>query len=294
MAAVSTLSRALMEAFLRFFGGPLSTLTSSYFSLENPTDFSKFAKVKILNDNFSFEMPLFAYPWFLREPCESLLTDPTGSTEMLVPMPCLNKDIPLRVSTVETAIRESLYKELPCGVIHCEIGPADTQTPLKEEFYTAPGLLLNAQYEPMLLLTVSGRYSSIDPANMILSGSVEKYNVYINLKVFAQDTSLSKVIVKKILPFYLSSKVIPIGAFSSPSNIKRRKTLNVVGNPVGTYSTASVHFGMPDNIITSVKSPTSFEQIEENVYATLNSEGAIKQILDRPYAEGSLAYPYFI
>lgn len=292
MAAVSSLSRALMDAFLRFFGRPSSILGSPYSSLGGSADFSKLAKVKVLNDNnFSFEMPLFAYPWFLREPCESLFTNPTGAREMLVPMHCLN-NLPIRVSTVETVIRETLYRELPYGVIHYEIGPADTQIPPKEECYTAPGLLLNAQYEPMLLLTVSGRYSTIDPANMTLVGSVEKYNVYINLKVFVQDTSLSKAIVKKVLPFYLFNRVTPIGAFNS-SNMKKRKTLNVIGLSAIPDSAVSVHFGMPDNIITSVKAPTSFEQIEENVYAALNSEGAIKQILDRPYAKGSLAYPFF-
>lgn len=278
MASTSRLNRTLQASFrIKAYGYYLGN--NNYYQGESVNGnnglYSKFIRVKVRNSDGTFELPICA-PMAFYEGVNNFvksgnnLVTSNESYEVLAPIHCNNISMPYRAATLESAFMDGYYTTPPFGVTKVVIGPSNRPSEVKATYYQAPGLILDELFRPLIYLTAVGRFTS---------GLVEytELRVYVAHRVFMQSDSVTKFLLKKVVPFYLFNETLefPFRTNSENGVDLRGWTLNYTGS-----RKAKVILEPLDDLVLSVKTPDNYESMEQNVYTLLKSEGAISEMFD--------------
>lgn len=87
------------------------------------------------------------------------------------------------------------------------------RTSSEETYYGCEGLILDKNLDPILLATVDVDKAESDEEETFLR--VKSFNVRISPKVFDRDTALSKYLINKLIPLYLSRKIRDVDVMGS-------------------------------------------------------------------------------
>lgn len=241
--------------------------------------YSKFLKVKVRNADGTFELPICSQMSFYEGIMDFVakkhenLASSNESYEVLAPIHCNNVLLPYRTSTVESAFMDVYTTTLPFGVTRVDVGLVNNPTEVKATFYQAPGLLLDEHFNPLLYLTIRGQYKANNDVEY------QECRVYVAHRVFIQADPVSKFILKKVLPFYLFNR-ITIYPFSTNPTTGINPTDYRFITSQGDSVKAKVILDPLDNLITSVKTPESYTNMEQDIYTKLKTPGALSEMFD--------------
>lgn len=278
MATTSRLNRTLTDSF-RIYANPYySGSTFGYGSGESVNGsnglFSKFINVSVRNADGTFEFPLCAAKTFYEALADFIkaghnLANGNETCKVLAPIHCNNTDVPYRASAIDSAYMDGFYSQIPFGVSKVEIGPSNRRSEVKATYYQAPGLILDELFRPLIYLTIVGKYTG---------NGVEytELRVRVAHRIFNQDDSISKFLLKKVVPFYLFNTVNSyVFSPTRDSGMTRGWSINS-----DRRVNAKVELDPLDNLILSVKTPQNYEEMENNIYAQLSSEDAVKEMFN--------------
>lgn len=286
MVATSRLNRVLTSSF-RFFGYSYY-LNEAYLNTDSINGsnglFSKFVKVNVRNADGTFEFPMCAVRTFL-EGVEKLITEGVDLVtsdrvyETFSPIHCINSNVPYWASTVESSFMDSFFAYLPYGAVRVNIGSrASGESAIKSFHYQAPGIVINSGFNPLLYLTIKGKYEYHNGSRNTFAIKPSEYKVHVAHRVFNQEDSISKFILKKVVPFYFNN---PVGE----TIIFPKTDIKITSWSVLQHETSAapvkIELEPLNKIIYKVAVPSNYETMENDVSALLTSEEAIK-VLSNP------------
>jgi hypothetical protein len=103
--------------------------------------------------------------------------------------------------------------------------------------------------------------------------------VYVAHRVFLFDNSISKFLLKKVVPFYLFNGVFVYKIVTTENGMSIGE--NTIIPPTNDdFKKVKVTLEPLDDLVLSVKTPDDYESMEENVYTILKSEGALDEMFD--------------